>query len=403
MGKLNAAKLRTLTKPGAYGDGEGLYLQVRGPEQRSWLFRFKLAKRPHLMGLGPFPDVGLSEARDSATEARKLLRQGFNPIEVRKVRRAEAAAPPPATHTFREVALGYITRNEAGWKNEKHRQQWRNTLETYAYPIIGTTDVAAVDIEGVRSVLAPIWTAKPETAQRLRGRLETILDYAEAEQWRTGDNPARLTKRLALLLGDHGEKAKVEHHAALPWREAGAFMASLSAQDGIAALALRFAILTATRTNETLGAMWSEIAMDGPDAPVWTIPAARMKAGREHRIPLPDAALAILRTVAKLRTDQNTDGPVFPGRKPTNPLSNMSLLMTLRRMGRDDVTAHGFRSTFRDWCAEATAHPREIAEAALAHINKDKTEAAYQRGDLLAKRRALMDEWSVFCTAPASA
>lgn len=397
MGKLNTAKLRTLTKPGAYGDGAGLYLQVRGPELRSWLYRFKLHKKPHLMGLGPFPDIGLAEARDAATAARQLVRQGIDPIARRKAQRAEAAAPPPATHTFRDVALAYIAKNEADWKNVKHRAQWHSTLDTYAFPIIGETDVAAVDTEAVRSVLAPIWREKPETASRLRGRLESVLDYAEAETWRSGDNPARLTKRLALLLGEHGEKAKVEHHPALPWREIGGFMATMQTQEGVAALALRFLILTATRTNETLCAMWSEIVTDGPEGAVWTVPPERMKAKREHRVPLTAEALAILSEVSKLRTDARIDGPVFPGRKPTNPLSNMALLMTLRRMARGDLTAHGFRSTFRDWCAEATDYPREIAEAALAHTLKDKTEAAYQRGDLLQKRRKLMADWSAFC------
>ena len=402
MGKLNTAKLRTLREPGAYGDGAGLYLQVRGPEQRSWLFRFKLHRKPHLMGLGPFPDVGLADARDAATAARQLVRQGIDPIARRKAQKAEAAAPPPATHTFKDVALAYVERTEANWKNTKHRQQWRNTLETYAFPLIGDVDVASVDIEAVRSVLAPLWTTKPETASRLRGRLETVLGYAEAKLWRAGENPARLTPRLALLLGEHGEKATVEHHPALPWREIGPFMASLSIQEGIAAMALRFVILTASRTNEALGAVWSEIAIDGPDGAVWTIPAERMKAKREHRVPISEAAQAILSEVAKLRTDTSPDAPVFPGRKATKPLSNMALLMTLRRMERGDLTAHGFRSTFRDWTAEATEHPREIAEAALAHVLKDKTEAAYQRGTMLEKRRRLMSDWAQFCKPDAT-
>lgn len=399
MGKMSAAKLRTLTKPGTYCDGASLYLQVRGPDQRSWLFRYKLDRKPHLMGLGPYPAVGLAEAREAAHSARQLLRQGIDPIATRRAEKAKAAALPPATHSFREVALAYVDRNEAHWKNAKHRQQWRNTLETYAFPIIGAVSVADVDVDGVRRILEPIWQDKPETASRLRGRLETVLDYAEAEKWRSGDNPARLTKRLGLLLGEQGARAKVEHHPALLWRDIGAFMKALSEQEGNAAMALRFVVLTATRTSETLNATWREISLEGPDGAVWTVPPERMKANRLHRIPISEAGLAILRGAADLRTDTSPDAPVFPGRQPIKPMSNMALLMLLRRMGRGDLTAHGFRSTFRDWSAEATDHPREIAEAALAHVLKDKTEAAYQRGDLLAKRRKLMDDWAAFCAS----
>jgi integrase len=407
MGKLKTSTLRGVMKPGAHGDGDGLYLQVRVVlrddariEQRSWLYRFKLHRKPHLMGLGPYPDVGLSQARDAATAARRLVRQGIDPIAQRREQRAEAAAPPPAAHAFKDVALAYIAKSEADWKNEKHKAQWRSTLETYAFPLLGSTDVAAVDIEGVRAVLDPIWREKPETASRLRGRLETVLDYAEAETWRTGENPARLTKRLALLLGEHGERAKIQHHPALPWAEIGAFMKSLSGQEGIAAMALRFVILTVTRTSEALNATWGEFDLSGPDGPVWTIPAARMKAGREHRVPLSEAAVNILTDATKLRSRDTPDDPVFPGRNPERPMSNMALLMLLRRMERGDLTSHGFRSTFRDWVAEDTkhSHPREIAEAALSHVLKDKTEAAYQRGDLLERRRKLMGDWAAFCS-----
>jgi integrase len=243
-------------------------------------------------------------------------------------------------------------------------------------------------------VLEPLWREKTETAARLRGRIEAVLDYATARGWRTGENPARWRGHLANLLPAPSKIAKVEHHAALPWREIGAFMSAMANEEGISALALRFAILTAARTGEVIGARWSEIDMSEA---VWTVPAGRMKAAREHRVPLADDALDALREVAKLRTNPKLDGFVFPGGKPGKPLSSMALLMLLRRMNRGDLTAHGFRSTFRDWCAEATNYPREVAEAALAHTLRDKTEAAYQRGDLMEKRRQLMADWASFC------
>ena len=395
MGKLNAAKMRTLTKPGAHGDGAGLYLQVRGPHNRSWLYRFKLYGKGHLMGLGTDRDVSLAEARDAAAAARKMVRQGINPIDQRRTARAENAAHVGLT--FNEVADAYITAHEPSWRNAKHRQQWRNTLDTYAGPILGKLPVAQVDVGAVMSVLEPLWRGKTETASRLRGRIESVLDYAAARGWRSGENPARWRGHLDNLLPARSKVAKVEHHSALPWREIGAFMIALAEEEGVSALALRFAILTAARTGEVIGARWSEIDMQ---AAVWTVPARRMKASREHRVPLSDSAMALLRETSKLRADLKADGFVFPGGKSGKPLSGMALLMLLRRMGRGDLTAHGFRSTFRDWCAEATNCLREVAEAALAHTLKDKTEAAYQRGDLMEKRRRLMADWAVFCARP---
>jgi integrase len=393
MGNLNTAKLRTLTKPGTYGDGAGLYLQVRGAENRSWLYRFKLNRKAHLMGLGTVADVSLAEAREAAAAVRKLVRQGIDPIERRRMQRAEIAARA-GLNTFSEVADAYIAAHEASWRNSKHRQQWRNTLETYAVPILGKLPVAQVDVGSIMRVLEPIWREKTETASRLRGRIESVLDYASARGWRTGDNPARWRGHLDNLLPARPKIARVEHHPALPWRDIGAFMITLRNEEGVAAMALRFAILTATRTGEAIGAKWSEIDQR---AAVWAIPGGRMKAGREHRVPLSDAAMAVLSEASKLRTKRDQDGPVFPGGKVGKPLSNMALLMLLRRMKRSDLTAHGFRSTFRDWCAEATNYPREVAEAALAHTVRDKTEAAYQRGDMMEKRRRLMAEWATFC------
>jgi integrase len=354
------------------------------------------------MGLGSLNDVAglqgvsLAEAREAALAARRLVQAGQDPIDARRV--AEAAAPPEATHTFKEIALAYISAHEAGWRNSKHKQQWRNTLATYAYPTLGELPVAGVTTEAVEEVLKPIWHTKPETASRLRGRIEAVLDYAKVRKWRTGENPATWRGNLKHTLADPAKVAKVKHHPALPWRQMGSFMGTLQAHDGVSALALRFVILTACRTGEGIAARWGEIMTDGPDGAIWTIPAERMKAGREHRVPLTDGALAILQEVAKLRTQKDdASAPVFPGQRTDKPLSNMALLMLLRRMERGDLTAHGFRSTFRDWVAEATDHPRELAEAALAHVLGNKVEAAYQRGDLLAKRRKLMEDWAAFC------
>jgi len=397
MGKLNTARLRTLTQPGVYGDGGGLYLQVRDVAHRSWIYRYSLAGKARWMGLGAFADVPLAEAREAAAAARKLARQGVDPIARRQADTA-AEATRAGLHTFAEIADAYIAAHEAGWRNPKHRQQWRNTLTTYADPVLGKLSAAAVDVGAVMRVLEPIWREKPETASRLRGRIEAVLDYATARGWRSGENPARWRGHLDNLLPARGKVARVEHHAALPWQQMAAFMAKLATQEGVGALALRFAILTAARTGEAIGATWAEIDLT---AALWTVPAARMKAGREHRVPLSKPALTVLRQVAKLRTDKAPDAPVFPGAKPGKPLSNMALLMTLRRMGHGDLTAHGFRSSFRDWCAEATNHPRDVAEQALAHTLGDKVEAAYRRGDLFDKRRKLMDDWARFCTTPA--
>jgi integrase len=399
VGKLNTAKLRTLTQAGVYGDGGGLYVQVRDAEHRSWIYRFMLAGRARWMGLGACADVSLAEAREAAAAARKQVRQGVDSIAARKaeieVRRAAAGR-----HTFGEIAEAYIRAHEASWRNAKHKQQWTNTIEAYAKPVLGKIPVAAVDVGAVMRVLEPIWRAKPETASRLRGRIESVLDYATARGWRVGDNPARWRGHLENLLPARSKIAAVEHHAALGWQKIGPFMALLAEQEGVSALALRFLILTATRTGEAIGALWSEVDLAEK---AWTIPASRMKAAREHRVPLSDAALAVLAEAAKLRTDDTIDGPVFPGAKRGKPLSNMALLMLLRRIGHGDLTAHGFRSTFRDWAAEATNYARDVAEQALAHTLSDKVEAAYRRGDLMDKRRRLMADWATFCARPVRA
>jgi integrase len=357
-------------------------------------------KKMREMGLGAASGRDAVMLTDARTAARKLweaVRAGRDPLDDRKAeaeaKKAAALAAQARAMTFKDVAAAYIAANEAGWRNDKHRAQWPATLEAYAYPHFGSLPVADVDTGHVMAALEPIWRTKTETASRLRGRIESILDYAKARGWRAGENPARWRGHVANMLPTKAKIQPVEHHAALAWREIGGFVATLRAQSGLAAQALLLTILTASRSSEVLCARWNEI--DLAEA-VWTVPGARMKAGREHRVPLSDPALAVLRGLLPLRNDEAGDW-VFPGARKGRPLSNMAMEMLLRRMGRDDLTVHGFRSTFRDWTAEATAYPGEVAEAALAHVVGDKVEAAYRRGDLFEKRRRLMADWAAFC------
>jgi integrase len=399
---LSAAKVAK-AGPGRYGDGDGLYLLVRPNGTRFWIFRFTPpGGTMREMGLGRAGAdknaVGLAEARERAGTLYRLVKAGIDPLAKREAdaATAKAAAQDAAIRavTFRQVAVDYIATHEAAWSNPKHRQQWTNTLEAYAFPNFGDVPVAAVETAHVLSALEPIWRIKPETATRLRGRIEAVLDAAKARGLRNGDNPAAWKGHLALALPARAKVAKVEHHAALPWSEVGSFMEALNGQKGMGALALRFAILTAARTAEVIGATWGEFDLAGA---VWTIPAGRMKAGREHRVPLSEPVLALLGDVAKLRTSVAPEAPVFPGGVAGKGLSNMAMLTLLRRMGRDDLTAHGFRSTFRDWAAETTGYPSEVVEMALAHAVGDKVEAAYRRGDLFEKRRRLMADWAAHC------
>jgi integrase len=323
-----------------------------------------------------------------------------DPLRAKLVQRQAQRLSAVKGRTFREVAEEFIVRKEAGWRNAKHRQQWRNTLATYAYPIIGDLSVVAVDTGLVVQVLDPIWAPKPETASRVRGRIEAVLDAATVRGYREGPNPAQWKGNLAHLLPARAKVRKVAHHAALAFDEIPAFLMTLQSREGIAARALEFAILTAARTDEVLGATWAEINLD---TKVWTIRAERMKAGREHRVPLSAAAVAVLETIRPLAPMRNgvpsLAAPVFPGPRRALPMSNMTMLMLLRRMKRDDLTVHGFRSTFSDWAAERTNYPREVVEMALAHAIGSKVEAAYRRGDLFEKRRQLMQAWARFCTA----
>jgi len=396
--RLSPSAVTKAKKPGMYADGAGLYLLVGPTGAKSWIYRFMLNGKAREMGLGPVHTIGLAEARKRAQEHRRQRLDGIDPVDARKTERAKAKLEAAKAITFKACAEKYIKAHSAGWRNEKHAAQWTATLTTYAYPKIGALPVAAVDTGLVTQILNPLWAAKPETASRVRGRIESVLDYAGTHGWRSGENPARWRGHLENVLPRRAKVRKVEHHAALPWGQIGAFMVDLGKQEGVAALALRFAILTAARTGEVIGARWSEIDLQ---AGLWTVPGDRMKAGREHRVPLSKAALEVLREAAKQRDDTGDAAFVFPGGRPGNGLSNMALLALLRRMKRDDLTAHGFRSTFRDWAAE-TGQPADIAEAALAHVVGDKTVVAYQRGDLLERRRKLMDAWAAFTgrTAP---
>ncbi len=394
MPKLNGLTIKKLTKPGRYGDGGGLWLQVRDAEHRSWLLRYKRNGRARQMGLGPFELVSLAEAREAALDARRLLLKGIDPIDQREAARAAEKAAIPSL-SFQDVAAKYIAAHEASWRNPIHRAQWRSTLEAYVYPKFGSRPVDRIETGDVMKVMDGLWQAKPETASRIRGRIEATLDYAKARGWRSGENPARWRGHLENLLPKKAKVARVEHHAALPWQQVGAFMSTLREADTVSARALEFAVLTAGRTGEVIGAHWSEIDLD---AASWTIPGKRMKAGVEHRVPLTSRAVEILRLMEPFRAGPGSF--VFPGGRKGAGLSQMALTMALRRLGETEITVHGFRSAFRDWCAEATGYPREVAEQALAHTLRDKVEAAYRRGDLFEKRRRLMTDWEAFCARP---
>jgi integrase len=377
---LTARKVET-AKPGRHSDGAGLSLLVQASGGKSWVLRVQIDGRRRDCGLGSYPSISLAEARDKARELRKAIKAGQDP-------RAKAAK----VLTFKEAARRLIELKRPGWRNAKHAAQWTSTLSTYVYPTLGERDVRSVGTADVLAVLEPIWTATPETASRIRQRIEAVLDYASAVEAREGANPARWRGHLANLLPRPGKVRAVRHHAALDWREAPAFWATLQKREGSAAHALAFAILTAARSGEVRGMTWDEI---DPDSAVWTVPAARIKAGREHRVPLVPAALALLGDRGK------AEALVFPSpSRSRTMLSDMALTAVLRRMGRGDLTVHGFRSTFRDWAGETSGHPREVIEQALAHRLKDKAEAAYARGDLFQKRRKLMTDWAAYLEQP---
>lgn len=396
--ELGALAVSKLSAPGLHfvGGVAGLAMQITsGGGSRTWILRARIGGRRRDMGLGPYPEVTLARAHEKARAARDLIRAGTDPIERQREAQSALRAAAAAALTFKETAAAYIATHEKAWKNAKHAQQWANTLKTYAYPVMGDLLVRDVQKEHVLAALRPIWTEKNETASRLRGRIELVLSYAMQAGYRPeGLNPARWRGGLDKLLPAPGKIAKAEHHPALPVAKVGGFMERLRAAQGMGARALEFVILTAARSGEVRGATWAEIDLAEK---VWTVPAARMKAGNEHRVPLSPAAVALLKALPRMA---GTD-LVFPAPRG-GQLSDMTLTAVLRRM---DVSAvpHGFRSTFRDWAAERTNYPREAAEMALAHTIEDKVEAAYRRGDLFEKRRAMMAEWAKFLAQPAEA
>ena len=387
--KLTDLKIKALKKSGLHGDGDGLYLKLSPTGTRSWMFRFKIDGAPSKMGLGPYPAISLSEARNRARDARAQLVRSINPL----VERRQRAAQKTVKHavTFAEATERYIAAQESSWRNTKHRQQWRNTLATYAAPVIGKTPVGEIVMDDVMRVIEPIWQTKPETASRVRGRIENVLDWAKVRGLRSGENPAAWRGHLSHVLPARNKARSVQHHAALPWRQMPQFMTALRANSSISAKALEFTILTAARTSEAVEAKWAEVDLE---MGTWTVPKQRMKADREHRVPLTDAAVAALAALPRIEGNDY----LFPGARKGRPLSNMAMLELLRGM-RPGLTVHGFRSTFRDWAAEATSLPRELAEAALAHATGSAVERAYQRGDLFEKRRELMTAWAEFATA----
>lgn len=382
------------SKPGMHADGNGLYLAVKPSGSRSWVLRFQIKGRRQEMGLGSLAVLSLAEARAEAARLKAEIAKGVNPLERRQTDakvaadavRAQAEEEARKAATFKVAAEQHIADKESGWRNAKHRQQWTNTLATYAFPILGDLPVSEIEPQHVLDVLRPIWSTKPETASRVRMRIEAVLNSAKLKGWRSGENPATWRGGLEAGLPAIAKVKRVRHHPALPWQEASSFMEGLSARDGISARALEFCILTAARSGEVRKATWNEIDLD--DA-LWIVPAKRMKAAREHRVPLSEAALSILNALPRIEGCNL----LFPGMR-NQPLSDMTLGAVLKRMDFTQYTVHGFRSTFRDWAAEETGHPSEVVEMALAHTIPNKAEAAYRRGDLLQKRRKLMDDWA---------
>ncbi|OBX19606.1 integrase [Erythrobacter sp. QSSC1-22B] len=383
--KLNVKQVASLSRPGIYSDGAGLYLRVRS-SGRSWFYIGRLNGKRIELGLGSVFDVSLAQAREKASTFRAMTLQGIDPRAVRD----EAAQQAQPVITFGKFAMQFIDDIEDGFRNPKHRQQWRNTLETYAVTLFDLP-VTDVDTEHVLAALQPIWLTKPETASRVRGRIERVLDAAKAKGLRTGENPARGRGHLYLLLPARS-KAEVKHHAALPFVEIAAFMAELRTRPALSARALEFTILTTARSGEARGMTWSEVDLE---AKIWTVPGSRMKAGEAHQVPLSGPAAAVLMAVAG-PDDRPTD-IVFPAPRGGH-LSDMALAQLLKRMGQPDITVHGFRSTFRDWAGETTQFAREEVELALAHTIGSATERAYRRGRALEKRRDLMAAWSAYCS-----
>ncbi|MEJ1406725.1 MAG: integrase arm-type DNA-binding domain-containing protein [Candidatus Sedimenticola sp. (ex Thyasira tokunagai)] len=372
--------------PGKYEDGGGLRLVVSKTGAKKWVLRFTIDRKRREMGLGSYPDISLAKARDKASEHRTQASEGIDPIEARRTE-------PEKTPTFTTCAARYIRAHRRGWKNAKHARQWVSTLKTYARPVLGSKKVDTITTEDILKILSPIWNTKTETAKRTQGRVENILDYAAAHKYCDPMNPARWRGHLDKLLPKPSRVKKTTHHPAMPYTEVPAFMAELSQNGCVSAYALQLLILTATRTSEVLQAQWAEFDLDEG---IWVIPAERMKAKREHRVPLPDTAIAILHALPRIKGNPY----LFTGARHSRPLSNMALLQLMRGMGygvngdRGNYVPHGFRSSFRDWSGEVSSFPRDVAEMALAHTIENKVEAAYRRGDLFDKRRKMMQAWA---------
>ncbi|HEX6956817.1 MAG TPA: integrase arm-type DNA-binding domain-containing protein [Ferrovibrio sp.] len=392
INRLKALAVSRLKEPGMHADGGGLYLQITEGGGRSWIFRYRMGgrKTPRDMGLGSEATLTLAEAREKARECRKLILDGIDPIEHRREQRAKQGRARAAQTPFKEIAEAYIAAQEPSWKSPKQAKIWRATLTAYAYAHLGSLPASAIGTDEVLKVLEPIWYKKPETGKRVRGRVEAILDYAKVRGLRTGENPARWKGTLDKLLPPWSRIRPVKHHPALPYGELPAFMAELREREGVAAYALQFTILTVLRTSEIRWAVPGEF---NSSRTIWTIPKERMKgSNRDHKVPLSDPAQAIVKKTLKLGGRY-----VFPGPEDKKALSENAMLAVLDRMGRGDITVHGFRSAFRDWASEETDYPREVVEMCMAHAISDKVEAAYRRGDLFKKRAELMDEWAAFC------
>ena len=394
--RLTAKAVEKIKNPGYYPDGDGLYLQVSASLTKSWVFIYTLNGRTREKGVGRYPVISLVKARGKRDAARELLADGMDPIDHGDALRAQQALQKANTLSFEKCATKMIDSHMAGWKNPKHIQQWKNTLTAYAGPVIGKMPVQEVDTPDIMRVLEPIWTSKTETASRLRGRIEQVLDWAKVHKYRTGENPARWRGHLDKLLPKKSKVHTVEHHPALPYAKINQFTAALRQRPGIAARAVEFAILTALRSGEVRAAKPAEFDLD---AALWTVPAETMKMKRAHRVPLTPRAVEIIRE--RLKADPDAEY-LFPNSRNGKPLSDSALNSVLRRMGiqKGEAVVHGFRSTFRDWAAEQTNYSRELAEFALAHKLPDRVEAAYLRSDMFEKRRKLMRDWQRYIDTP---
>lgn len=394
LNRLNTLKIQKFLSDGYYHDGDGLYLQVKKSKNKSWIFRYTLNGKTREMGLGSFKYVTLAEARQKRTELKKQLINHIDPLEERKKEILNKLSIASKKIDFETCAKMYINSQKVAWKNPKHIQQWENSLTNYAYDVIGKMPVDTIEHSHIMKILDPIWTTKTETASRVRNRIELILSWATVRNFRSGENPARWRGYLDQLLPKRSLVQKVKHMEALPYALLGNFMNKLRVANGIAPIALQFLILTATRTSEVIGAKWSEIDFENK---IWTIPASRMKAKKEHKIPLSDGALNLLKKIER----KDLIDLIFKNERSGKELSSSALLAVIDRFELE-VTSHGFRSTFRDWCSEETNHPRDVAESALAHTLENKVEAAYRRGDFFQKRRILMEDWSKYCYDNAS-